>query len=175
MYVSAFETSACGMQWMRFEPDSPVDPLIRTVPHIAFQVDDLQAAIQGQEILTPPNSPSGGVMVAMILDNGAPVRSVSGGTAQGRPPPEQEEVAAAQAAPVGHENPVEKPLYGVPQTYASNVDRFAMWTARQKHSLPRPPAMRRKENRPYYRKPACRARFRPLTSYVDRAPAGHGC
>lgn len=73
MYISAFETSPCGIQWMRFEPDSPVHALIRSVPHIAFEVDDLQAALEGKEILTAPNSPSEGVMVAMILDSGAPV------------------------------------------------------------------------------------------------------
>ncbi|HEY1182633.1 MAG TPA: hypothetical protein VGE89_00515 [Bryobacteraceae bacterium] len=73
MYVSGFETSPCGIQWMRFEPDSPVDPLIRSVPHVAFEVDDLRAALEGKEILTAPNSPSEGVTVAMILDSGAPV------------------------------------------------------------------------------------------------------
>lgn len=73
MYVSAFETSSCGIQWMRFEPGSPVHPLIKSVPHVAFEVEDLQAAMQGKEILTAPNSPSEGVMVAMILDSGAPV------------------------------------------------------------------------------------------------------
>jgi hypothetical protein len=73
MYVSAFETSPCGIQWMRFEPDSPVHALIKSVPHIAFEVDDLQAALEGKEILTAPNSPSEGVTVAMILDSGAPV------------------------------------------------------------------------------------------------------
>ncbi|MGO9271100.1 MAG: VOC family protein [Terriglobia bacterium] len=73
MYVSGFETSPCGIQWMRFEPDSPVHALIKSVPHIAFEVDDLQTAIEGKEILTAPNSPSEGVMVAMILDSGAPV------------------------------------------------------------------------------------------------------
>jgi hypothetical protein len=40
---------------------------------VAFEVDDLEAAMEGKEILTPPNSPSEGVMVAMILDSGAPV------------------------------------------------------------------------------------------------------
>jgi len=73
MYVSAFETSPCGIQWMRFEPDSPVHALVKSVPHIAFEVDDLQSALAGKQILTEPNSPSQGVMVAMILDSGAPV------------------------------------------------------------------------------------------------------
>jgi hypothetical protein len=40
---------------------------------LAFEVNDLQAAIEGKEILTAPNSPSEGFTVAMILDNGAPV------------------------------------------------------------------------------------------------------
>ncbi len=73
MYVSAFESSPCGIQWMRFEPDSPIHTLIQSVPHIAFEVDDLEAAIEGKEVLTQPNSPSEGVVVAMILDSGAPV------------------------------------------------------------------------------------------------------
>ena len=73
MHVSAFETSPCGIQWMRFEPDSPVHPLIQSVPHVAFEVADLQAALEGKEILTAPNSPSEGVTGAMIIDNGAPV------------------------------------------------------------------------------------------------------
>ncbi len=73
---------------MRFEPDSPVHALIKSVPHIVFEVDDLQAAMEGKEILTAPNSPSEGVMVAMILDSGAPVellefrRHLSSGSAR---------------------------------------------------------------------------------------------
>ena len=31
--------------------------IIKTVPHVAFEVDDLAAALEGKEILTPPNSP----------------------------------------------------------------------------------------------------------------------
>jgi hypothetical protein len=58
---------------MRFDADAPYPEIIKTVPHVAFEVDDLTAALKGREILTPPNSPSEGVMVAMILDNDAPV------------------------------------------------------------------------------------------------------
>jgi hypothetical protein len=76
MYVSGFETSRCGIEWMRFEPGSPVHPLIQSVPHIAFEVDDLSAALEGRQILTAPNSPSEGVRVAMILDCGAPVELI---------------------------------------------------------------------------------------------------
>jgi hypothetical protein len=73
IHVAGFETSPYGIEWMRFEPDCPVSELVRTVPHIAFEVDDLDEALQGKEILSPPNSPSDGVRVAMIVHDGAPV------------------------------------------------------------------------------------------------------
>ena len=73
IHVAGFESSPCGIQWMRFDADAPYSEIIKTVPHVAFEVDDLATALEGKEILTPPNSPSEGVTVAMILDHGAPV------------------------------------------------------------------------------------------------------
>jgi hypothetical protein len=71
--VAGFETSPFGVQWMRFDPDAPYPEAVKTIPHVAFEVDDLARALVGQEILIPPNSPSAGVNVAMILDHGAPI------------------------------------------------------------------------------------------------------
>jgi hypothetical protein len=73
VHVSGFETSPYGIEWIRFDPDCPVSGLIRTVPHIAFEVDNLDAAIRGKTLLAEISSPSEGVRVAMILDDGAPV------------------------------------------------------------------------------------------------------
>ena len=36
MFVSGFQSSAFGAEWMRFEPGSTVSELVRTVPHLAF-------------------------------------------------------------------------------------------------------------------------------------------
>ena len=72
-FVSGYETSVYGIEWMRFEPQAPVPELVRTIPHVAFEVDDLPAEIAGKEILIAPNSPSPGVTVAFIVENGAPV------------------------------------------------------------------------------------------------------
>jgi hypothetical protein len=58
---------------MRFDPDAPYPEAVKTIPHVAFEVDDLATALIGQEILVPPNSPSAGLKVAMVLDNGAPI------------------------------------------------------------------------------------------------------
>jgi hypothetical protein len=62
-----------GIQWMRYWDDAPYPELVKTVAHVAFEVDDLSQAIVGQEVLIEPNSPSKGVLVAFIEVNGAPV------------------------------------------------------------------------------------------------------
>ncbi len=73
MYVSGYEASEFGVEWMRFDAESPLPELVRTVPHVAFEVPDLEAALEGREVVIPPNSPSPGVRVAFIVENGAPV------------------------------------------------------------------------------------------------------
>ena len=73
MYVSGYKNSPYGVEWMRFEPDCPLPELVKTVPHIAFEVDDLDEELKGQEILIEPNSPSEGILVAFIVHNGAPI------------------------------------------------------------------------------------------------------
>ena len=77
MHVVGFEHSAYGVEWLRFEPDSPLPRLVQTVAHVAFVVDDIEKAIEGKEILIEPNSPSPGVLVAFIVENGAPVELMS--------------------------------------------------------------------------------------------------
>lgn len=41
--------------------------------HVAFEVEDLDEALVGQEVIVPPNSPSEGGTVAFIRVAGAPV------------------------------------------------------------------------------------------------------
>ncbi|HSA95838.1 MAG TPA: hypothetical protein VLJ16_07295 [Acidobacteriota bacterium] len=76
LHVSGFERSPFGIEWMRFEPDSEVSELVRTVPHIAFEVDDLEAALAALGLEAKITSPSRGVRAAMIDDDGAPVELI---------------------------------------------------------------------------------------------------
>jgi len=73
LHVSGFGTSPYGIEWMRLEPHCPVPDVVKTVPHVAFVVPDLDEALEGRQVLIEPNSPSPGVRVAFILDDGAPV------------------------------------------------------------------------------------------------------
>ena len=73
MFVFGFESSPFGIEWMRFEPESPVADIIQKEPHVAFEVDDLDKAIHGKSLIGGVTSPSKGVKVAMILHDGMPV------------------------------------------------------------------------------------------------------
>ncbi len=73
LYASGYFQSPYGVEWMKFDPDCPLPELVRTVPHVAFVVDDLDLAIEGKAVLIPPNSPCDGVTVAFIVDHGAPI------------------------------------------------------------------------------------------------------
>jgi hypothetical protein len=73
MYVSGYENSVYKIEWMRFEPDCPLPDIVKNVPHIAFEVDDLSEELKGKNIIIEPNSPSEGVTVAFIEENGAPI------------------------------------------------------------------------------------------------------
>ena len=71
--VSDHKNNPFGIQWQRYWEGAPYPDLVKMIAHVAFEVDDLQAAIKGQKVLIEPNSPSRGVVVAFIEVNGAPV------------------------------------------------------------------------------------------------------
>lgn len=73
MTVSDHADNPFGIQWQRYWRDAPYPELVQTVAHVAFEVDDLEAAMVGQKVIIAPNSPSPGVLVAFIEVRGAPV------------------------------------------------------------------------------------------------------
>lgn len=73
IFVSGYGRNPYGIEWMRYEDGAPYPELVKTVAHVAFEVDDLEEAIKGRRVIIKPNSPSSGVMVAFIEENGAPI------------------------------------------------------------------------------------------------------
>ena len=71
--VSDHENNPYGIQWQRYWEDAVYPEIVKKVPHVAFEVEDLQAEIVGKKVLIEPNSPSDGLTVAFIEINGAPV------------------------------------------------------------------------------------------------------
>ena len=73
MTVSDHQSNPFGIQWQRYWEGAPYPELVKTVPHVAFEVDDLDEALEGHEVIIEPNSPSEGVIVAFVKVAGAPV------------------------------------------------------------------------------------------------------
>jgi hypothetical protein len=46
MTVSDHQSNPFGIQWQRYWDDAPYPELVKTVPHVAFEVDDLEAALE---------------------------------------------------------------------------------------------------------------------------------
>ena len=77
-YVSGFNSSPFGIEWMRFEIDSPINKLIQTVPHIAFEVNDIDYELNRHDfsVISKPESNTENIRVAMIEHNGAPIELI---------------------------------------------------------------------------------------------------
>ncbi|WP_426240967.1 hypothetical protein [Psychrobacter sp. TWP2-1-2] len=73
MTVSDHENNPYGIQWQRYWQGSPYPDLVKTIPHVAFVVDDLNKELEGKKVIIKPNSPSEGLIVAFIEVNGAPI------------------------------------------------------------------------------------------------------
>lgn len=59
------------VEYLRFEKDSPVTGPVRDLPHVAYRVDDIHAAIQGENVILEPFQPSPNFTVAFMLKDGA--------------------------------------------------------------------------------------------------------
>jgi hypothetical protein len=73
VYTAGYEENEFNIEWMRYGKKCNLPEIVKKMPHVAFEVDDIYEAIKGREILIQPNSPSEGVIVAFILVNDAPV------------------------------------------------------------------------------------------------------
>jgi hypothetical protein len=59
------------VEYLCFDADSPMHEDIRTKNHVAFWVDDVDAAIAGQKVISEPFNATDTLRVAFINDNGA--------------------------------------------------------------------------------------------------------
>jgi hypothetical protein len=59
VWVTSPRDHPYNVEFLRFEPDTPVTGPLRTDPHVAYRVDDLERAIEGHEIVLEPFDASG--------------------------------------------------------------------------------------------------------------------
>ena len=61
------------VEYLRYEPDSPVTGPLRELPHIAFETDDVQRELAAKQVILEPFSPMEGLTVAFVMEDGAVV------------------------------------------------------------------------------------------------------
>jgi hypothetical protein len=58
------------IEYLRFEPDSPVSGPVRDLPHFAYRVADLDAEIAGKDVLLGPFEAMPGLRVVFVQVDG---------------------------------------------------------------------------------------------------------
>jgi hypothetical protein len=57
VWITDFTRHPFHVEWLRFEPDSPVAGPVRTQPHVAYRVDSIERAAAGLRVLLEPFQP----------------------------------------------------------------------------------------------------------------------
>ena len=74
VWITNFYEHPHHVEWLRFEPDSPVAGPLRSEPHVAYRVDSIEEASRDMKVLIEPFHPMEGVRVAFFeTDDGAVV------------------------------------------------------------------------------------------------------
>lgn len=73
VYVSGPGDDPFMIEWLRYLEDSPMPEELQNGIHIAYEVDDIAAAMEGKRVLMEPFYPMEGVTVAFVMHEGVPV------------------------------------------------------------------------------------------------------
>jgi hypothetical protein len=63
VWITDFLKHPFKVEWLRFEPDSPVTGPVRTQPHVAYRVPSIKEASRGMKVLIEPFQPLPGLRV----------------------------------------------------------------------------------------------------------------
>jgi len=66
VWVTSPRKHPYNIEWLRYEPDTPVTGPLRTQPHVAFKVKDLEPHIKGQNVILGPMQVADFLKIAFI-------------------------------------------------------------------------------------------------------------
>jgi hypothetical protein len=73
VWVTSPREHPYNVEFVRFAPDSPITGPLRSEPHVAYRVDDVEAAIEGCHVLAAPFEASAGFVRAAFVEVGGAV------------------------------------------------------------------------------------------------------
>lgn len=72
VWITDFLKHPFHVEWLRFEPDSPITGPVRNQPHVAYRVDSIEDASRGMKVLLEPFEPMQNLRVGFYeSDDGA--------------------------------------------------------------------------------------------------------
>lgn len=74
--LTSYDESEFHLQWCRYHEGCPLPELVKTVPHVAFIVDNIEKALEGKKVIYGPFFPLKNWCVAFIEECGAPVELI---------------------------------------------------------------------------------------------------
>jgi hypothetical protein len=69
VWITDFTKHPYHVEWLRFEPDSPVTGPVREQPHVAYKVASIEAASRGMRVLLEPFQPMENLRVGFYQSN----------------------------------------------------------------------------------------------------------
>lgn len=75
-WVTDFTKHPFRVEWLRFEPDSPVQGPVRHQPHVAYRVEDITVAATGLKTLLEPFDAGPRIVGFYAADDGAVIEFV---------------------------------------------------------------------------------------------------
>jgi len=70
LYINDCDAHPFAIEWLKFEEGSCMPEVLKTKPHIAFWVEDLNAAIAGEKVIVEPFKPFPNLTCAFIENDG---------------------------------------------------------------------------------------------------------
>ena len=73
LFLTDYTNSENRIEWLRFDEDSPMPKELQNTAHIAYEVDNLEEAIQGKKVLLEPFYANETLRIAFVMDDEAPI------------------------------------------------------------------------------------------------------
>ncbi|WP_239502686.1 hypothetical protein [Vibrio astriarenae] len=73
VFTTDFEQSENKIEWLRFLEDSPMPEELKNTAHVAYEVDDLDAELQGKKVLIEPFYANEKLRIAFVMEDEAPI------------------------------------------------------------------------------------------------------
>ncbi len=70
LFLTDFNNSANKIEFLRFEEDSAMPGILKTHAHIAYEVANLESAMEGKKVVLEPFQGGEGLMCAFIEEEG---------------------------------------------------------------------------------------------------------